>query len=177
MEVPENFAEILQEIVEENTELSKQAAIMLDKYMKSDCVCLLKKGLYGLKQAGRKWYEQLSTKLRQMGAEPTKADPCLYLLKRGKEVAAYIVIYVDDILVVSRSNETATLVLKTLREEFDVKDLGEAKHCLGIEFTREGNQIHLNQHGLVAELLKRYKMEDCNPVSTPRSKHKVNFNK
>lgn len=167
MEAPKNAAELLQNIVEEKTNLSQQAADMLLKLKKNDCVCLLKRGLYGLKQAGRQWYEKLNTALQNIGAEPTCADPCLYLLKRGEEISAYIIIYVDDILVVSKNDETALHLLQMLKTEFEVKDLGEAKHCLGIEFTREGNQIRLNQQGFVTELLKRFNMLDCNPVMTP----------
>jgi histone deacetylase 1/2 len=63
-------------------------------------VCKLDKSLYGLKQAPRAWYARLSTKLITLGFTPSKADTSLfYFNKHG--VMVFVLIYVDDIIVVS----------------------------------------------------------------------------
>lgn len=42
-------------------------------------ICLLKRSLYGLKQPGRIWNQKVSEKLKRLGYEPSRTDPCLYI--------------------------------------------------------------------------------------------------
>jgi hypothetical protein len=72
---------------------------MLQEFRKRDKVCLLKKSLYGLRQAGRSWYSKLNKTLKNYGAIPTASDPCLFRIGSGENVT---LIYVDDVLVASR---------------------------------------------------------------------------
>jgi hypothetical protein len=63
-------------------------------------ICKLDKALYGLKQALRAWYARLSAKLLQLGFKVSKADNSLFYFQ-NKEVTIYMLVYVDDIIVVS----------------------------------------------------------------------------
>ena len=45
----------------------------------TDRVCRLIKSLYGLKQAGREWNNELDRKLKIHGYEHLFADPCAYI--------------------------------------------------------------------------------------------------
>ena len=99
-------------------------------------MCLLKKSQYGLKQAGRSWYVKLSDTMRKYGAKPTGSDPCVFQIGSGKR-AIFIAVYVDDILVASRNQDDANALGGALALEFEVKDLGLAEYCLGIEFQQE----------------------------------------
>jgi hypothetical protein len=74
---------------------------MLQKFRKKDKVCLLKKSLYGLRQAGRSWYSKLNKTLKNYGAIPSASDPCFFRIGSGKDVTLRA-IYVDDILVAFR---------------------------------------------------------------------------
>jgi hypothetical protein len=75
-------------------------------------VCKLDKALYGLKQAPRAWYSRLSTKLQSLGFKPSKADVSLFYFRNGR-VTMFLLIYVDDIIVASSSQEvTAALLWK-----------------------------------------------------------------
>jgi hypothetical protein len=62
-------------------------------------VCKLDKALYGLKQAPRAWYARLSTKLLQLGFQTSKAHTSLFFFRQGG-VTMYLLVYVDDIIVV-----------------------------------------------------------------------------
>ena len=49
-----------------------------------------------------------------------------------------------------------------MKQEFDMKDLGELRYFLGIEIvrTKEGRQYAL-------DMLSKYGMADCKPISMP----------
>ncbi|XP_073363492.1 uncharacterized protein [Aegilops tauschii subsp. strangulata] len=85
-------------------------------------VCKLDKSLYGLKQAPRAWYSRLSEKLQRLGFKPSKADTSLFFYNRGK-ITIFMLVYVDDIIVASSSQEGTTAVLEDLRKDFALKDL------------------------------------------------------
>ena len=66
-------------------------------------VCKLTKALYGLKQAPRPWYHKLSTALQQLGFSPTKSYASLFT-KITLTSVTYVLIYVDDIIVIGSSS-------------------------------------------------------------------------
>ena len=56
-----------------------------------------------------------------------------------------------------------------LCDRFDMKDLGEAKVCLGLEMSRDRNQkrLWLTQQSYMEKIVDRFSMSDCKPVATP----------
>ncbi|KAK1698531.1 hypothetical protein QYE76_015228 [Lolium multiflorum] len=95
-------------------------------------VCKLEKSPYGLKQAPRAWFARLSGKLQELGFVPSKADVSLFIYSH-KTVTIFMLVYVDDIIVVSSTVQAADQLLGQLRKEFPVKDLGTLSFFLGIE--------------------------------------------
>jgi hypothetical protein len=71
-------------------------------------VCKLEKSLYGLKQAP--WFARLSSKLQSLGFVASKADVSLFILKK-KAVTIYMLVYVDDIIIVSSTIQAADRLL------------------------------------------------------------------
>jgi hypothetical protein len=69
----------------------------------SGLVGKLDKALYGLKQAPWAWYSRLSMKLIQLGFRASQADTSLFIYRHGK-VQMFLLIYVDDIIVVASSD-------------------------------------------------------------------------
>ena len=80
MELPKNFEDTLQIIInsEEETEVRFKTKNILLEFRNGNKVCLLKKSLYGLRQAGRSWYIKLDMAHRKYGTTPTKSDLCLF---------------------------------------------------------------------------------------------------
>lgn len=78
-----------------------------------------------------------------------------------------IAIYVDDVLIASRNNHEIDRLRDYLAKEFEIRDLGEQKCCLGVEFSRDWNRISLHQQGYIMEILSRFGMIDCKPAITP----------
>ena len=60
-------------------------------------VVRLRRALYGLKEAPRRWYDTLAASLRDMGFSKSKHDECLFM-KRCKEGMHYVLVHVDDML-------------------------------------------------------------------------------
>lgn len=98
-------------------------------------VCRLKRNLYGLKQSARIWNKKVDSVFKAMGFVQSIADPCLYIRKKGGTFT-YILIYVDDIIVVKQSVSEFRLILRHLEEEFAIKNLGDVRHFLGMQVER-----------------------------------------
>ncbi|GJQ75229.1 hypothetical protein Trydic_g9829 [Trypoxylus dichotomus] len=53
-----------------------------------------------------------------------------------------------------------------MSNEFELKHLGKAQYCLDIEFNIKNEKISLLQKGYIQDVLERFGMTDCKPVST-----------
>jgi hypothetical protein len=131
-------------------------------------MCKLDKAIYGLKQAPRAWFSRISKKLIDLDFHGSKADTSLFYFNKG-DTLMFVLIYVDDIIVVSSKQETATTLLHNLQQEFALKDLGDLHYFLGIEVNKCTDGIVLTQGKYVSDLLKNACMTNCKPVSTPLS--------
>ncbi|XP_015689736.2 uncharacterized mitochondrial protein AtMg00810-like [Oryza brachyantha] len=131
-------------------------------------ICKLDKSLYGLKQAPGAWFARLSKKLIDLGFSASKADTSLFYIHKG-DIAIFILVYVDDIIVASSSERATSALLQDLKAEFALKDLGELYYFLGIEVSKTHNGIVLTQDKYATNLLKKVGMLDCKPANTPLS--------
>jgi hypothetical protein len=107
-------------------------------------VCKLDKALYGLKQAPRAWYSRLSEKGKSLGFCASKVDSSLFFYWDDK-CTIYILVYVDDIIVVSSSAKFTNALVRKLGHEFALKDLGDLHYFLGIEVTRNKEELLMTQ--------------------------------
>ena len=90
----------------------------------------LNKSLYGLKQSGRMWYNRLNEYLLKEGYKNDPICPCIFM-KRSKSEFAIIAVYVDDINIIGTPEELQKAI-NCLKKEFEMKDLGRTKFCLGL---------------------------------------------
>ena len=105
---------------------------------KEDYVCKLKRSLYGLKQSPRQCYKRFDSLMLSHGFKRSDYDSCVYIkLVDGSHI--YLLLYVDDMLISTKSREQITALKKLLNSEFDMKDLGAAKKILDMEITRDRN--------------------------------------
>lgn len=132
--------------------------------------CHLKRALYGLKQAPRTWHQRLDKELGLHGFKPSNADASLYI-RHDKDSTAYLLVYVDDILIITDTLQQANDIKESLMTAFDARDLGEAKFFLGmtIERDRAARTLKLSQERSITELLDKYSLGECKPKSTPLS--------
>ncbi|KAG6397301.1 hypothetical protein SASPL_143467 [Salvia splendens] len=65
-------------------------------------VCKLNKAIYGLKQASRAWFLTVHSVLISLGFSQSKADASMFFRQRECDVI-YLLIYVDDMLIIETS--------------------------------------------------------------------------
>ena len=82
--------------------------------------------------------------------------------KCSGNVVVFLVLYVDDILLIGNDVRTLSSVKVWLLWQFDMKDLGEASHILGIKLLRDRKKrmLGLSQASYIDEILARYSMQD-----------------
>ena len=136
-------------------------------------ICLLKKSLYGLKQSSRQWNLKFHEHMETMKFERSSFDSCVYMKRKGKEIVAYLLLYVDDILLAGSSKSELQIVKDELKVKFDMKDLGEAKRILGMDIFRDRKrkELKLVQTDYVDKVIKKYQVLDARSVSIPLASH------
>ena len=135
---------------------------------KEDYVCKLHKSLYGLRQAGRCWYERLCSEMKKAGFERASVDHSVFT-KCDSAGDAMVTVHVDDMAVATSNKEMMTNTYHALKQILNVVDMGEIHWFLGMAITRDRKErtISLSQTAFIDTILKRFKMEDCYGVTTP----------
>jgi len=127
----------------------------------------LHKALYGLKQAPRAWYSRIDSYFMQMGFKRSQNEATLYVKTNGNGAMIIVSLYVDDLLL-TRGDEAEILEFKKcMLAEFEMTDLGEMNYFLGMEIQQEKRGIFLTQRKYGIDILRKFKMENCNEVVTP----------
>jgi hypothetical protein len=81
----------------------------------------------------------------------------------------YLLIYVDDVIIVSSIPTTIDELLQLLSTDFAVKDLGKLHYFLGIEVIPMKDGLLLSQQRYIRDLLSKTNMTEAKPVSSPMS--------
>ena len=124
------------------------------------------KSLYGLKQAPRAWNARLSQYLAMLGFSATKSDSSLFVYKKGPQIA-YLLLYVDDIVLTGSSPAPINSIITSLKNEFSITDMGRLSHFLGLKVEYNSASILLSQQQYASEIIKRAGMVNCKPLKTP----------
>ncbi|PIL24887.1 transcription factor [Ganoderma sinense ZZ0214-1] len=130
-------------------------------------VCLLKKSLYGLKQAGRSWYCTYREAMTALGMTRCEADHACFWQRNGESLAMVGTI-VDDMLVTG----TPDLVGKFragIKTRFTITDAGEVAWLLGIEVVRDLNSgtVRVAQRTAIDAVTRALHLEGAKPATTP----------
>lgn len=133
-------------------------------------VLKLKKAVYGLKQSALVWYEKVRDVLCKNNFKNCTQEPCLFTKMYG-DIKIIVALYVDDFLIFSNSENESEKLKCILNSEFEIKDLGQVKHYLGmnINIHKDCNkyEITLDQQQYIEELLHKFDMTDCRTADTP----------
>lgn len=131
-------------------------------------VCKLQKSIYGLKQASRSWNIRFDQAVKGFGFIQNPDEPCVYKRIKGDKLV-FLILYVDDILLIGNDVGVLTSVKEWLAKQFDMKDLGEASFILGIQVIRDrkNRTIALSQASYIDKILSRFSMQDSKKGMLP----------
>lgn len=130
----------------------------------------LKKALYGLSESPKAWYNCIDEYLRSLGLIRSENDYCLYYLDHEEGDSVYVVIFVDDILVLCcKDIKKINHVKAQLSIRFSMKDLGMAKKYLGIniKFDYKHKCVSLDQEDYIESVARKFNTENSKLYSTP----------
>ncbi|MCO5598957.1 hypothetical protein L7F22_053056 [Adiantum nelumboides] len=89
---------------------------------------------------------------------------------KGKEhLLIMLILYVDDMLIAGHSKKDIANLKTKLKSKYEMKDLGEANHILGMHITRDRKKrfLYLSQKDYVHKVLGRFNMQKGKALSTP----------
>ena len=88
------------------------------------------------------------------------------LSRNHKPYFAIIFVYVDDLNLV-KTPEELTKTTKYLKNEFEIKDLGKTKFCLGPQIEHFLTRVLVHQSIYIKKILKHFYMDKAYPLSSP----------
>ncbi|GJZ81236.1 ribonuclease H-like domain-containing protein [Tanacetum coccineum] len=75
---------------------------------------------------------------------------------------AYLLLYVDDIVLTASSKTLLQQIISSLHQEFSMTDLGSLNYFLVISVTRDSSGMFLSQRKYATEILEQAGMVSCN---------------
>lgn len=88
---------------------------------------------------------------------------------------AYILIYVDDIILISSSYDICKSIMTLLASELAMKEMGPLSYFLGIVVTKHANGLFLSRSTYINDIIAQVDMASCKPSATPiDTKQKLN---
>ena len=103
-----------------------------------------------------------------------KFDRCFYFRKLKEVAFIYLLLYIDDMLIASKSQNEIEKLKTQLSQEFEMKDLGEAMKILGMKICRNKarGKVNLSHKQYLKKVLQQFGMiEQTKPVSTILASH------
>ena len=162
------------------SDLNEEIYMLLPKVHKDDKCEFVKllKSIYGLKQAGKLWFENIRGVLLSNGYVQSTGDECVFTKFIPEEnIDIDVCLYVDDLLVSSTTNEAADLLWSQLKTAYgDVNETTHTQTHLGIHWIRSsGGAITITQPGYIQKIINDTGMIDSHTESTPYRNNKRKY--
>ncbi|KAM2191606.1 hypothetical protein ACFX1Q_027392 [Malus domestica] len=109
------------------------------------------------------WYNRLSEYLIKERYTNNVICHCVFI-KKSNSGFGIMVIYVDDMNLVGTPEEL-NKTAEYLKSEFEMKDIGKTKYCLGLQIKYYANRILIHQSAYIEKILKRFGMDKAYPLS------------
>ena len=131
-------------------------------------VVKLRKSLYGLKQAGRKWYDTLCVSLANISFQKSLADPTVFYIHVGNNVVI-LFIHVDNTTMTGSSSHLVEEFEQKIGRIFNITHLGSISWLLGLAITRDDTKcmLSISQESYINSIVCRFNLEDAKPISAP----------
>ena len=152
--------------LEEEIYMEPPEGLPYDQSNSKQIVCQLVKGLYGLKQSGRVWNTTFQTTLTSLGFARLSGDNSVFL---NENLGVIIALYVNNLLIFSKEMKLLLDLKTELQKAYNMKDLGKADVCLGIQIWRDrkARTLTIDQRTYFDKVLAEFSMDNSKPVATP----------
>ena len=139
----------------------------------ANCVLLLLRTLYGLKQAAMAFWKQLLAAMRRMNFERSRADPCLYYCWTTCGLVLWLS-WIDDCLCMGPA-EVVEEKKKELMKQFDCSDEGGLDEYVGCKIVKNSKEkwLKFTQPVLLQSFDDEYETNDLMEFETPMETGKV----
>lgn len=139
-------------------------------------VLKLRKTIYGLKQAGRRWYKVLCDILFTLGLQRSNFDNAVFYCYRENTLILILTVHVDDITLCTITKIIGEQFETALRQHVEITNGGTIHWMLGMEvdYDKAARSIKLRQKGYIETILKRYNFDHNHTRRTPMI-HKHNL--
>ena len=131
-------------------------------------VCCLVKGLYGLKQAGRGWYQEMSWVLiKDLGFTHSAVDHSVFF-QCLPDKHTIIVVAMDDMVVTSKRAEDITRFKADIQCYWEITDNGPICWFLGFQISCDctARTISINQSAYIQAMVDKFRLTNSTPVAT-----------
>jgi len=128
----------------------------------------LQKSLYGLKQAGHKWYDTLMHMLTKLGFFITYANPGAFYVCVGENILI-LMVHIDNCILMGNSSKLITCYERKLNNCHALTDLGLVYWLLGVKIIRDhaAHTISLSQCSFINTILSHSLMADVKAYGSP----------
>uniref|UniRef100_A0A0K0FQ44 Retrovirus-related Pol polyprotein from transposon TNT 1-94 n=1 Tax=Strongyloides venezuelensis TaxID=75913 RepID=A0A0K0FQ44_STRVS len=124
----------------------------------TNSICRLLKPIYGLRQSSRCWYKTFTDFLTiDANFIISEFDSCVLFTYNPSLII--ILLYVDDIMIISQSDTVIEKLKQRILSRFEAKDYGpmiEHTEYIGLEFAVKNNEIIVNQEMRIKKLIEEY---------------------
>ena len=121
------------------------------------------------------WYTCLSEYLIGLGYMNNELCACVFI-KKSTLGFAIVAVYVDDTNLIGTSKELIETA-EILKKEFEMKDLGKTRYCLGLQIEHRKDGILVHQSNYTQKVLRRFSHHDVKPSPTPMIVRTLDINK
>ena len=132
-------------------------------------VCHLVKGLYGLKQAGHGWYQEMSWVLvKDLGFTRSTVDHLVFFWHSSDE-HTIIAVATDDMAVTSKQAEDVTRFKADIQHYWEITDNRPICWFLGFQILCDhtAQTISINQSMYIQAMVNKFRLTNSAPVTTP----------
>lgn len=104
-----------------------------------------------------------------MDPKKSPSEPLIYAKKQGTQNFLIICLYVDDLIYASSNAKMIEEFKKAMMQEYEMTNLGLMRYFLGIQVHQAKGDIFISKEKYLEDLLKKFNMTKCKPVSSPIS--------
>ena len=118
-------------------------------------ILVIHKAQYGLRSSGARWHDKFADCLRDIGFQPCKAEPDIWMRRNGN-IYEYIAVYVDDLAIAMvKPQDFADTLQDTYK--FKLKGTGPISFHLGMDFFRDDeNTLCIASRKYVEKMIANY---------------------